>query len=94
MTGFGDRSMGANSHVLKELISINRLYVTDITHMSFYQIVRTFYDMKKVVYIELHPDHGVWERLVEMEDDKILTETPWHRVKSRYQVPLDPIIIR
>ena len=44
-------SRGAHSHVLKELISINRLCVTKITYLAFYQIVCTFYDMK-IVYIE------------------------------------------
>ncbi|KAG2476918.1 MAG: hypothetical protein NPMRTH1_1440009 [Nitrosopumilales archaeon] len=62
---------------MKELISINRLYVTNITYVSFYQIVCTFYDMKRVVYIESRPNYGVWEKLVEMEDDKIVFETSW-----------------
>jgi len=80
--GFGARSIGANSHVLKELISINRLYVTDITYLPFYQIVCTFYDMKRVVYIELCPDHGIREKLVEIENGKIVFETPW-KLRSR-----------
>jgi len=65
--GFGARSIGANSHVLKELISINRLYVTDITYLAFYQIVCTFYNMKRVVYIKSRPNQAIWEKLVEIE---------------------------
>ena len=75
--GFGARSIGANSHVLKELISINRLYVTDITYLAFYQIVCTFYNMKRVVYIESRPNQAIWEKLVEIESGKIVFETPW-----------------
>ena len=33
--------------------------------------------MKRVVYIESSPDHGIWEKLVEIEDGKIVFEAPW-----------------
>ena len=35
--------------------------------------------MKKVVYIESRPDHAIWEKLVEIENGKIVFETPWKR---------------